>query len=148
MQKDKATIKEHAKRVEDNFVLWNNFWRKIGKLEKSAPEDSLFRLLAVLFLTEGLLAFIVDTIIYNLMLKEHHDIWSERKREFVSSFNELLELHDLDEKLKFLDEHGFGFISNQIYPGKMRNAIAHLDFDIEPDTGTVYIKGKRLQRRK
>ena len=46
-------------------------------------------------------SFAINQIVYALMLKEHHDIWLERRQKFVSSFEELF-LVDLYVKEKFL----------------------------------------------
>jgi len=79
----------------------------------------------------------MNVVIYALMLKEHHDIWSGRERKFVSSYDELSEV-PLYVRLKFLEKHKFGFFS-EICPKDIRNAIAHLNFNINSD-GTIYLK--------
>jgi len=134
-------FKELNKRAITNFKTSQDVLGKIQWNLLTASEDALLRLTYVLFLTEGLLAFYINTIVYCLIRNEHHDIWFEMKQKFVSSFEELSEV-PLSIKLKFLDIHGFDFFSD-ICRTDLRNAVAHQDFSIESD-GTIYIKkGKK-----
>jgi hypothetical protein len=70
----------------------------------------------------------------------HHDICSIRTHDFVSSFEDIFDV-DLSVKMKFLEKHGYGFLTN-VCPRKIRNAIAHSDFVIKDD-GTVEIENGR-----
>lgn len=104
------------------------------------PVFSLLMLTYILYLTEGVLSFCVNTTIYVLMLKGHHDIWNESERKFVTIFDDLFKIR-LDDRLKFLNLHGLKFFS-QICPRTIRNAIAHFNFLIEGN-GYVNIRGTR-----
>lgn len=136
--KEIADIKDYTELVIENFNIWTALWNRINQVEKSATEDSFYRLFVILFLIEGHLGFIVNWITYLLMVKGHHDIW--RRQKLVRSFNELVEI-DLYIKLEFLKKHDFGEIV-ELCPRKIRNAIAHMNFRIQQD-GVVYIISNR-----
>jgi hypothetical protein len=143
--KEVNSIFQHLKRMQENSLIWNQLFGKIEKLQTSQTEDSLFLLLYILYFVEGPLNLVINEIAYSLMVKGHHDIWSEQKQKFVSSFDELFEIR-LFIKLEFLKKHGFGFLS-EICSKEIRNAIAHQNFKIEPD-GTVRLKNERKYTQK
>lgn len=144
-QKEIAVVREHfeqARKISSVYIklLKNISWSSISEIEAS-----LVILTYILFLTEGILGFGMNMIIYDLMLKGHHDIWLEWKQRFVSSFDELSEV-PLSVRLKFLKKHELEFFS-EICPRDLRNAIAHLNFDIDSD-GTIQIKdGKKYTKK-
>jgi len=143
--REMAVIGEHAKQVRKIHLAYSESLKKIRWSSISTTEESLLIIIYTLFLTEGILGFGMNTIIYALMLKGHHDIWFEWKQRFVSSFDELFEV-PLSVRLKFLEKHEFEFFS-EICPKDIRNAIAHLNFDIGSD-GTIHIKqGKKYTKK-
>lgn len=115
----------------------------ISSLEKIREPKlaSMTMLISILFIVEGPLAFWVNQFIYYLIKTRHHDLWSEIKREYVKSYDDISAI-PLSNKIKFLKEHDFDFIDTQI-PRDLRNAIAHNTFGIN-EIGTVVIKkGKK-----
>lgn len=140
-----AVMREHFEQMRRIGIIYRELFKEINWSSMSATETSLLFLTYILFLTEGVLGFDMNLIIYDLMLKGHHDIWFEWKQRFVSSFDELFEV-PLSVRLKFLKKHGFEFFS-EICPKDLRNAIAHLNFDIDSD-GTIQIKnGKKYTKK-
>ncbi|MEE9458737.1 MAG: hypothetical protein V3V84_03120 [Candidatus Bathyarchaeia archaeon] len=128
-------INEQILHLNQNARLFKEFFT----IKSLTLEIASFRfLLSILFMTE-LLSVEINLLIYALMLKGHHDIWSERKQKFISSFNELFDL-PLFLRLRFLNKHGFEFLS-EIIPRKIRNDIAHQNFKIESD-GTILLSKK------
>jgi hypothetical protein len=138
--KEIADIKDYTELVIENFQIWTALWTKIGKLEKSAIEDSFSRLFVILFLIEGPLGYVVNWITHLLMVKGHHDIWSRQK--LVTSFYELVEI-DLYIKLEFLEKHDFGEIG-ELCPRGIRNAIAHMNFRIQQDGVVQIIRNRKV----
>jgi len=90
-----------------------------------------------LYTLEGPLSFTMNAVIYALIKEEHHDIWLEKDHKFITSFNEIFEI-PLSTRLKFLNLHGFSFFS-ETCSRKLRNAVAHQDFNIESD-GSIHYK--------
>jgi len=135
-----AVIRKHAKQMRKINSVYSELLKKISWTSISKTEETLLIIIYTLFLTEGLLGFGMNMIIYALMLKGHHDIWFEWKQRFVSSFDELFEVR-LSVRLKFLEKHEFEFFS-EICPKDIRDTIAHLNFDIGSD-GTICIKQKK-----
>jgi len=145
--KDLEEIKRRTDQGANNFRIFQNLLAKIVKsklLSSSASEEALLKLTTVLFLTEGPLGYYINIYSYGLILEKHHDVWFEEKQEFVSSFEEI-ERVPLSVKLKFLERHGFKSFS-KICPKKVRNAIAHYNFHIEPE-GTIDIEGQKLTKK-
>ena len=65
-----------------------------------------------------------------------HDIWSEDKRIFVEKFEDLNRI-PLATKLKFLEKHDYKETA-KICNRKLRNAIAHHNFEINSDGSIDY----------
>ena len=142
---EKKAIVVRTKQVAEFHRVYGKLLEKIPWPKISASEESFLIVSYILFMTEGLLSFGMNVIIYALMLKEHHDIWSEWKNKFVSSYDELSEVR-LSARLKFLERHGFGFFS-EICPKDIRNAIAHMNFIID-SKGTIHLKRPTKQYTK
>ena len=143
--KERRVVKDRVQKVREVHSVYSELLKKIRWSSISTIEESLLQVTFILFLTEGILGFGMNMIIYALMLKEHHDIWWEWKQRFVSSFDELFEVR-LSVRLKFLEKHGFEFFS-EICPKNIRNATAHLDFNIGSD-GTIHLKrGKKYAKK-
>jgi len=141
--KDLDEIRKRSDQGSRNWLVAQKLldhtpWSKI-----SASEDALLKLIYILFLTEGPLSFYINAYSCGLILEGHHDVWLEDKQRFVSSFKEIVRV-PLSTKLKFLERHGFKFFS-EVCPKKVRNAIAHWDFNIEPD-GTIYIGHQKFTK--
>lgn len=138
--KELEVIRDRTFRVRGISSVYGELFKKISWSSISKSEESLLIVTYLLFLTEGLLGFGMNAIIYALMLKEHHDVWFERKQKFVSSYDELSEV-PLSVRLKFLEMHGFKFFS-EICPKDIRNAIAHMNFNIDSN-GTFHMKKRK-----
>lgn len=72
-------ILERGRLILENQLTWAESVNRIPSSGIPAAEESFQTLLLMLFLTEGLAAYNINSIIYALMLKEHHDIWFEEK---------------------------------------------------------------------
>jgi hypothetical protein len=145
---DQATIKSYFFNILKNREILDltmlrhlNFQTTIPTTNLSLKEKCMLQLVNILFTVEGTLAGIVNLTIYALVVNAHHDICTAYSHDFASSFEDICDV-DLSMKMKFLEKHGYGFLS-EICPRRIRNAIAHNDFVIEED-GTVEIteKGK------
>jgi hypothetical protein len=109
--------------------------KPIPSTDLSPKERSMVQLMNILFTVEGLLAGIVNLTIYALIVNRHDDIFNPHNHEFVSSFEDILSI-ELGMKLKFLEKHGFKFLSATC-SRDIRNMVAHGDFIIQED-GTIY----------
>lgn len=143
--KNKEIIRGVNLQVIQNLQIQKDFIKNMPWDKISASENAMLKLVYILFMTEGVLSFFMNIIIYTLMVKEHHDVWFEWKQKFVSSFDELFEV-PLSVRLTFLEKHGFKFFS-EICPKDIRNAVAHQDFNIESD-GTIYYKERKKKLAK
>ena len=135
--KEQAVIRYQTNQVRGISSVYGELLEKIPWSSISTSEESLLNVTYLLFLTEGILGFGMNIIIYALILKGHHDVWLEWKQKFVSSYDELSEV-PLSVRLEFLKKHGFEFFS-EICPKDIRNAIAHMNFNIDSN-GTFHIK--------
>jgi hypothetical protein len=111
-----------------------NTAKPIPMTDLSLKEKSMLQLMNILFAVEGLLAGIVNLIIYALIVNKHDDIYNPYNHKFASSFEDIPDI-ELSVKLKFLAKHGFEFLS-EICPRDIRNMVAHNDFIIQED-GTI-----------
>ena len=133
--------------VSDRFdyafkhAAWEKLKAKFFDGHLSVVESAYLCLFDLLYTLEGPFSFVMNSVICALITEGHHDIWSELKQRFVSSFSDVLEI-PLSTRLKFLNSHGFEFFS-EICPRKIRNAIAHQNFKIEPD-GSIAYDGKEM----
>lgn len=116
-------------------------WRRLDGTTISESMKSLLSLTTYLFYIEGIYMLSIDVIIYYL-IQDCHDIWSEERRIFVDEFKDLDRI-PLATKLKFLEKHDYSE-TVKLCDRKLRNAIAHHEFEIQPD-GTVdyYHYGKK-----
>lgn len=136
-------IVEKLDRFAKNMGMWYMFFLKIFQAELLTLRDqTLLKLIFIFYITEGPISTAVNLVSFILMSIEHHDVWSEYRQKFISSYDELAEI-PLSIRLKFLKEHGFEIFS-KICPAEIRNAIAHNYFEID-SKGVVYIikKGKK-----
>jgi len=126
---------------EKHYKEIDEVWRKLDGTTISESMKSLLSLTTYLFYIEGIYMLSIDVIIYYL-IQDCHDIWSEERRIFVETFNDLSRI-PLATKLKFLEKHDYNETA-KLCDRKLRNAIAHHEFEIQPD-GTVdyYHYGKK-----
>lgn len=128
-----------------DFAFMHGSWEKLrDRLHDSTmpPKESAYlHLFDLLYILEGPLSYVMNVVIYTLMRVGHHDIWSEKKQKFISSFEDVFEM-PLATRLKFLNNHGFDFFS-EICPRKVRNAVAHQNFKIMSD-GSIHWNGNEL----
>lgn len=145
--KELLAIANRLKRVQHNYHTWSTLFGRIASsvLDMNNEERASLTLVNVLYEIEGPLSQCVNLVIYVLKSKEHHDLWSEYKQDFVTSFNDVQEL-PLHVKEKFLRRHELGFLSKLCHR-ELRNAIAHQNFVIDSD-GSVYVQngGKKARR--
>jgi len=126
---------------EKHYKEIDEVWRKLDGTTISESMKSLLSLTTYLFYIEGIYMLSIDVIIYYL-IQDCHDIWSEERRIFVDEFEDLNRI-PLATKLKFLEKHDYSETS-KLCDRKLRNAIAHHEFEIQPD-GTIdyYHYGKK-----
>src|SRR5271157_5207153 len=140
---DQATILSYLfnilanKSILDQIVRRLNLQSTIPTSNLSPKEMCMLQLMNVLFTVEGTLTGILNLAIYALIVNAHHDIWTTRTHDFASSFEDIYEV-DLSVKIKFLEKHGYDFLT-EVCPRRIRNAIAHSDFVIKED-GTLEIE--------
>jgi hypothetical protein len=141
-RKEINELYQYIERIAENYKSLEMIFNRIKKTPLNPHEISTFMLMFILYINEGWLSLSTNYVIYALMLKEHHDIWSEHDHKFVSSFMGLFNI-PLYIRLEFLSKHGYDFFS-EICKRDLRNAIAHQKFKIESD-GTVHVleDGKR-----
>jgi len=126
---------------EKHYEEIKEVWRRLDGTTISESMKSLLSLTTYLFYIEGIYMLSIDVIIYYL-IQDCHDIWSEERRIFVDEFEDLNRI-PLATKLKFLEKHDYSE-TVKLCDRKLRNAIAHHEFEIQPD-GTVdyYHYGKK-----
>jgi len=146
-------------RIEDNIIenienayeshnntyqLFNNVWRLLDGPTIPNNMKSFLSLMTYLLYVEGIHTLNIDIIIYYLIKTQHHDVWDEEKRRFISNYDDLARI-PLATKLKFLTIHGYEEIT-EMCNKKLRNAIAHHEFNIL-DNGIVeyFSYGKRSE---
>ncbi len=134
-------ILENRRILDLTMLRHLNFQTTVPTTNLSPKERCMLQLMNILFTVECTLAGIFNLAIYALIVNAHHDICTTHTHDFASSFEDIYDV-DLSMKMKFLEKHGYGFLSG-ICPRRIRNAIAHNDFVIKED-GTVEIteKGK------
>jgi hypothetical protein len=129
------------KKILDQIVRGLNSQTTVPTTNLSPKEICMLQLMRILLTVEGMLTGIFNLAIYALIVNAHHDICTTRDHDFASSFEDIFDV-DLSVKMKFLEKHGCGFLT-EVCPRGIRNAIAHSAFVIEED-GAVKIteKGK------
>jgi hypothetical protein len=103
-------------------------------------EKSALSLAIYLFLTEGSIASYMNFICF-MLVSQGHDIYDFFSKKYACSFEEIANV-DMRTKEEFLKEHDFDLF-NKGYDRKLRNAVAHRNFDIEDD-GTIRVKGAKI----
>ena len=124
-----------------SFYSWEKLRDRLYSISMPIDESAYLHLTDLLYTLEGPMSFVMNAVIYTLVRDGHHDIWSEQKQKFISSFDEVFNI-PLSTRIKFLNTHGFNFFS-EICPRGIRNAVAHQNFTIESD-GSIHFKGTRL----
>lgn len=147
---DRAKIMRYLSNILDNAGILNSIMLRHFDLSTAKPipptdlslkERSMLQLMSILFTVEGLLAGIVNLTIYALIVNKHDDIFNSYNHEFASSFEDVLSI-DLGVKLKFLEKHGFKFLS-ETCPRDIRNMVAHGGFIIQEDGTIESVKKER-----
>lgn len=72
-----------------------NLLSKISDYEDQDESTILMILITVFFGIDGIVDYGLNMMIYYLMKIEHHDLWDEYKRKYVTSFEEITEIHFL-----------------------------------------------------
>ena len=121
-------------------VIQKSFEAKGG----SEYEKAFTRLIFYLFAAEGGFTNYMNLVCFLLTL-QGHDLYNYFNGKFACSINEIAKVESLTKE-RFLDKHGFGLF-NKGWDRKMRNSIAHYDFDIE-DNGTTKIEGNPTDVKK
>ena len=108
--------------------------------------DTMFFLLILLFILENNIGYIINTLIYDIIRQEHHDLYDENSRTFAASINDIIKT-SLSVKIMFLEKHGHSYIK-QIANRNLRNAIAHSNFKIDKDGCVIILKNNRFSEKK
>jgi hypothetical protein len=143
LTEENGRIDDSFHRCAANHSIWIKLQLKYEGQHFSLEEFSLTYLMNFLFEIEGYLNLVMDFVVYALM-KRHHDIWSDVNQSFISSFDEI-SLIPLSVKLKFLENHGFGFFS-ELCHRELRNAVTHQNCRLDSKGDVVY--GKKNTRLK
>ena len=132
-----------AMNQENHYKEIAEVWQRLDGTTISESMKSILSLTTYLFYIEGIYMLSIDVIIYYL-IQDCHDIWSEERRIFVDEFEDLNRI-PLATKLKFLEKHDYSETA-KLCDRKLRNAIAHHEFEIQSD-GTVdyYNYGKKSE---
>ena len=141
---------KYTNEVYENFSIWEELHKKLVILiEKeeitiSKQEAVLLPLVNIFYLTEGVLSYYIDIVIFTMMSKAQCFALRDRgKKREISRLDDLKQPRLVD-KLRFLESHGFAFFSD-ICDRNLRNAIAHQDFKVDRE-GVVRIKkGKKKE---
>jgi hypothetical protein len=135
-------ITEYAVRNQENFHVLTMLAVHLAQMQKRLeyPQLALIYLMEILYLVEGIVNYLMNLVIFTLILQEHHDLWFEDRHTFVSSFDDLFRV-SMFVRETFLEQHGFGFF-RELCNRELRNAIAHQNFKIEKN-GDVFILKKR-----
>lgn len=107
---------------------------------KDKKNLSILLLVAVFSFIEGGFTYWVNSCIYQLIRKGHHDLWDDLRQFFVSSFDNVAGVR-LAVKLKFLKLHGLDFIDRFAHRD-LRNAFAHQNYIIDNDGNVITYKGR------
>lgn len=147
-EEELKTITEYAVRNTKNIDIIAQLIIRIASyshiLEPS--HKSLLYLLQVLYHVEGTVSYLMNVVIYALLLRDYDRQFSVNKYwKLVSSFDDLYEIR-LATREAFLSENGYGFFS-EIINRELRNAIAHQNFEIM-ENGVVHIIKKRHIKQK
>jgi len=142
---NKEYAKEFLERYTRQFV--REFTILAGKVsihgkvdrQKEELEDPVFLLTTYLFTVENTFVQCVDQLIFFILIKTQSFIWDSFSNKFVNRYDELKHI-SLYMKVKFLEKYGFDFL-DEIYDRKLRNSIAHSEFDISGNF--IDVNGKK-----
>jgi hypothetical protein len=137
-----STGKIEFKGLQDLFSSLANIQRSFGYVEAvmgipkqskallTPKQKSLILLFTYLTFAEGIFSEVIEIIIF-FLLQSHHDLYDPRRAEFVKEYKQIEKI-DLFIKLKFIENHGFGFLCDSI-DRDLRNSIAHLNLIVDDD---------------
>ncbi len=131
------TIK--SQQFEKNMDSILGIWENTDGPSLPQKTQSILALTYYLFFVEGMYALCLDVIVYYLIKSEHADIL-DRNGTYVTKFEKMTNV-DLSRKCHFLERHGYKEVLT-IVNRRLRNAIAHHDFNIHDD-GTIEYKSKK-----
>jgi hypothetical protein len=140
-QKSKEFIKPNASNLQNRFeknAVRGYRFKELSKLH-DGELVTLLKAYVFLGLFETTVTNLVDLIIM-FFIADGHDFYVYNKRAYAHSLDDLDEA-SLGEKLIFLNRHGLQVFSQNINK-ELRNKVAHMDFDIEPD-GKISIENQR-----
>jgi hypothetical protein len=110
-------------------------------VKRMRERDRTFMKLAIyLFLAEGAYASYMNFLCF-MLVSQGHDLYDVFKRRFACSFEEIEDVN-LETKEQFLKEHNLGLFKKGL-KRKLRNAIAHYDFQIEKN-GSTRVRGQLI----
>jgi len=110
---------------------------------KDQRDASTVDMASFLWAFEGLYMCRLDAVC-SLLIKSGHDLFDPIRRKFASSLEDIQNV-DTSTKFKFLEEHEFDFLIKK-QEQKLRNKIAHLDFELD-DKGRILINGQVVDVR-
>lgn len=114
------------------------FFREDSKLQ-NGELVTLRKAFVYLGLFETSLTNVVDLILM-FFIAIHHDLYDFWARRYAKSPDDLDRI-SLSQKLVFLNHHNLQVFSENINR-TLRNKVAHMDFEIEPD-GKILVKNQR-----
>lgn len=135
-KKQLVTISEVLINLGKNMDYWEEIWSlSTSPAANLTPKQkSSLELYLYLVLSEGIFSEIVQ-VITSMLIENHHDIYDPLRMKFVKKYEELDKV-TLFIKLKFVEEHGFKFISDA-FDRDLRNCIAHLRYTVKDDGSII-----------
>jgi len=133
----KYTMK--SQQFDETYDSIVGIWKNTDGPSLPQKTQSILALTSYLFFVEGMYSLCLDVIIYYLIKSEHADIL-DRNGAYVTKFERMTNV-DLSRKCHFLERHGYKEVLS-IVNRRLRNAIAHHDFNIHDD-GTIEYKSRR-----
>lgn len=136
---ERKILYDYVLHMRDNLNLLNAIIKMMNKIDMTTSQSNMIFLVMFINTIEGPFNVVLNIIIYMLIKNEHHDLWDDIRRKFITTFDDVFNI-SLAIRLEFLAHHGFDCSS--ICQKTLRNAIAHQSYRINEE-GTIEILKKR-----
>lgn len=135
--KAKRFLKPYAPSLQERFRKSGERMLRFKEVSKlyDGERGALLKTFVYLGLFETSVRNIIDLILM-LLISLHHDFYLPWGRKYARKLEDLDSAH-LGEKLTFLNRHNLQIFSRNINKD-LRNKIAHMDFDVDPDGGISF----------
>lgn len=129
---------KHSNKTIQNLTVIN---KVLTKAELDTKERCLMLSFFYLVSVEGGFANHADLVCF-LLVSQEHDLYNYYKREYVTANMDDIKEVDLYTKIQFLENHNLASFT-KICDRKLRNCIAHHDFEID-ETGKILIDNSAI----